>query len=236
MLQHIDSLFPEATLDDLRLYLNDTVVLTQDYKTERFPVLRAVSGIDLTSSGNKRYFTLRSYGDTPAKVALTEDKVLFELWFPVEGWCNHRKGAVHISRIPLRQNKKGICSGTMESFGLTSAVRGLLGFKHVIPSFWSAYAFEGSVADWTILLSRNDRFWSLSHGLSKMDNDPNVFGFALSPQFAVSLGVASSLRSIWFKDIPSGQIINEGRIAVTEPLLRQEYIDYFTPQGITVEA
>ena len=229
MMQAATQLFPEASVDDLKMYLNGCLVLTQ-LKGESSPSLRLVE--DFLYDNPHRSIQLRDYTEKKSLTVKLKE-VLLDTWFPIDGWFNYHRTGIYGTRVPYRQNRKGICESTMLFQNVFSMWRThaktAIGARIAEP-----YTFHANPMETYQLVSQiNVRFSFFGAAFARI-TEGDVLARALSPQFAMTQGLEDKHPSIWFKDIPAGKVVTSQRILVTEPLLMQEFRDFFTPQNLEV--
>ena len=234
MLQPLKVLFPDATLEDLKLYLQGCLVLAQT-TTETAPSLRHIS--DVYSEDGRRGLVLTDYeSKTDTKVALKD--VLMSLWFPQDGWFSFRKTAVHLSRIPWRQNRKGICDSTVSLRNLSSLLWGSLRDVNVPSKTVTSYGAGTTPYElWSLICPKQPRYQRLDNQKTLSSIlESGIVGRALSPQFAVSRGHDCAAPTIWFglHPIASVSMDDPSTILVREKYFHQECLDFFLPQGFEV--
>ena len=230
----IHNLFPNATPDDWRLYIEHTIVLTK-LPDDPGQVFQPVF-VDSIRFPEVSLTTIL----TNIKIILDTKDWDVELVYPEIGYYSARRTCIWLTRHTSRQNRKGVCDSTISVSNIFEPAADLL-FKTVYAKFQLEQLPKSFLTGFLInsplskylgrILFEGPRFSTLSAACQSVLSK-RTFARALTKSFALSMGFGHDFPlTLWYNSIVVGELINEQQIIVTQPLFFQEVFDAFAQIG-----
>jgi len=222
-------LFPDATPDDWRLYVEHTIVMCRqtdspDYRPVFIHKIEYPKIVLLDLEQDR-------------KISWDVRECYFKLFYPEPGYYSTKRTCVWLSRQTSRQNKKGICDSTISTLNMADTSSAIIQDRvyaqfhreELPPSFHTGFlpSIRTPRDIWQILFDPV-RFFSFDKAVHSILSR-RTFARALTPSFAVSMGIVPEFPlALWFNSILVGGSNNSDRITVTQPLFFQEIHDVFS--------
>lgn len=232
----LSELFPDAALDDVRLYLEHTLVttlVTIPQPNGEPPIIEPILGFVHELRPATGFVIIQEFTHN-AKFMIPINEWDVSLFYPEIGMYSYRKTVVELSKNPMRQNKKGICPHTYCARNLFMPVihsahnstRGANLPRSVVTGFCLD---DGTRGLFNVITSEH-RFFPLQESIKKI-LERRVFGKALSKDFAITAGHNSKFPlTLWRYDLPVAGLSGPDRMIVTLPAFFQEVFDQFGNQ------
>jgi hypothetical protein len=209
--------------DDLNLYFQGTFL-------KLFGQWDKVRGMGrAASSSNPNAIVVESDSFPQGKRLSSKTDVDFS--FPEVGLYNYKYGVVSFRRRSLRQNKKGLCSGTAEFFPVINQFETFVeipaGVKILNAWRWSRANLVGVFSE--------DNHKEFAEAWSEIGKR-RVVARAVNHDFFIGLGITNKFPSLWFRQTLIGHCPTKDSIVVENTSFLQETLDTFIPQGLDIHA
>jgi len=226
-------LFPEASVEDLKLYLEGTLVLSNNLDGTKTVFEHGISLVKHIDSENA-WICNPIASDRPIGIPLTKWDML--PIHPEVGYYSIHRTCAFLSNRTLRQNRKSVCTNTTCLTNLFRLVEASLvcmvqeKLNRPFPdSLKQSYMLPSNIESIYRILLAPQRYFALQHAIQRIVEE-KTFARALSKTFACSMGIRTGHPiTLWFNLIPVGYIEHSSRIIVTEPMFFQEVYDQFAP-------
>lgn len=228
---NILELFPQSGPSDWKMYLEKTLVLTC-FPKETQHELCLVNTI-LDDLENPQIELARLSKRTSCMITPKTWDVLLPQ--PDFGFYSVRRTAIFLSRLAMRQNKKGICAQTISQINLFKPVldvfcnlqrsTGISGSLQ--KSLIESVSIPNTCESFYEILTVPIRFFELEEACKRITQN-KVFARALSKHFAVSAAFKTKYPYVlWYNNLPVADITDDCKIIVNEHLFFQETFDVF---------
>jgi len=166
------------------------------------------------------------------KISIPASEWDVDLWQPELGMFSFRRTCVELRRLPLRQNKKGICPATVQLRNLFTpmlhTINGMAPSGYRLPgNIRSAYLTDEGCRGIFHTLTTERRFFPLGEAVHRILQQ-KVFARALSKEFACTVGITPDYPvCLWRGDVLVGGINENLSICVKNHSFFPEVFDQF---------
>lgn len=218
---------------DLNLYFMGTF-LRIGIPEECDPEWHYVSGFsandDVTKDPEKITVTLYPAKHNAKKIHAILADLDIDFSFPQVGLYNYKDSAIFFMRRNWRQNKKGLCEDTTHCLPVTNF---FTPFVSLPISFGLRNIWRWTAANVEKVFSQAE-YMDLSDAFKRIKKY-KCLAKALNLNFLLGQGLATKDPSLWFRKTLIGSVLSPTTIQINNPLFLQEAIDFFQPQGVTVQ-
>ncbi len=219
---NINELFPDASPDDWRMYLEHTLVITNlvtPIPTFVYELNQKTGLVILHDWGNKKTHT----------IPVSEWDV--SLWQPDTGMYSFRRTTLELLRNSMRQNKKGVCPHTFFTRNLFNpilkGVGRLVEFNQYPPFIRKGFIIDDGCRGLLDTIQTSQRFFKLLDAAQKILKR-KVFARALSHNFALTSSISPKyICTLWHGDLDVAGVTDNLSIQVTRHPFFQEVFDQF---------
>jgi len=159
------------------------------------------------------------------------DDEQLEFVFPETGLYNFKAGAVFLYRKTERQNKKGLCPGTIGVFNTLNLFKAY----HTFPTSFELsqlWRWTHLNVNTTLSAHKEPDYEKTYQRVRQL----RVFSRAIDKSFFLAQGITNSFPSIWFRNTLIGNCPSKNKVVIQNPAFLQEAIDFFIPQGVSVDS
>ncbi len=230
-------LFPSASVDDLVLYFNESLVRATIPENKSI-LWYAIKGFRKPHPDSAWLLLLHNFVTKHDIEPLVENVHILPD-FPEEGFYNFRGTVVLTTRRAHRQNCKGVCKRTFalevpfENVLQVPPVNASLVRKMYSPFVYYSNSKDHNWLEWCYQVFSKSERSSYDKALADI-NKERVIARAISKNFCLSRGFEDAAPSLWFKQHLIGRAVSPKEIIVKNEFFRQEAADVLTPLGLSV--